>query len=89
MYVLFMLWAPPQGFASGSLEDVLSVSIACLPHHTFASEKYLAEVARLKSTVMEGELERPAADVARIFQQVHHGRHPRCHRLEFVKHALW
>ena len=59
-----------KGFAGFSLEDVLDVKVSCLPHHSFASDQYQREVDRLKSSVVEGEGETPAAEVARLLQQV-------------------
>lgn len=52
------------------MEGVLDVKVSCLPHHSFANDKYLVEVGRLKSSVMEGGGETPAAEVARLLQHV-------------------
>ncbi|CAM9418344.1 unnamed protein product, partial [Choristocarpus tenellus] len=70
---LSTLWADavkPEGFANASLEDVVSVKVACLPHHRFASDSFLVEVSEIKSKIMEGEPETPAAEVARLLQEV-------------------
>lgn len=48
----------------------MDVKVSCLPHHSFASDQYLQEVGRLKTSVMDGEAETPAAEVARLLQQV-------------------
>lgn len=64
------VWYSFKGFAGTSLGDVLDVKVSCLPHHSFDNDKYLVEVGRLKSSVMEGGGETPAAEVARLLQHV-------------------
>eukprot|EP00904_Undaria_pinnatifida_P007557 jgi/Undpi1/3931/HiC_scaffold_16.g07299.m1 len=67
------VWAAavkPEGFLDASLEDVLEVKVSCLPHHSFASDQYLLEVGKLKTSVTEGEAATSAAEVARLLQQV-------------------
>lgn len=64
------------------------MSVSCLPHYTFASEKYLEEVKQLKSGVVEGEAETPATDVARLVQQVGaHDPHGSCRF--YLSHATY
>lgn len=48
----------------------MDVSVSCLPHHTFESDKYEAQVAEVKSIIMDGAAETPAEEVARLLQQV-------------------
>lgn len=41
-----------------------------LPHHSFASDEYLLGAGLLKNSVMDGAADTPAAEVARLLQQV-------------------
>lgn len=59
-----------QGFEGAALSDVLDVKVFTLPHHSFASDEYLLGAGLLKNSVMEGAVETPAAEVARLLQQV-------------------
>ncbi|CAM9636157.1 unnamed protein product [Discosporangium mesarthrocarpum] len=60
----------PEGFDAASLEDVVEVKVSCLPHHSFATDSFLAEVSQIRSNIMEGVAETAAVEVARLLQQV-------------------
>lgn len=59
-----------KGFEGAGLSDVLDVKVFTLPHHSFASDEYLLGAGLLKNSVMEGAASTPAAEVARLLQQV-------------------
>ncbi|CAM9173676.1 unnamed protein product [Hapterophycus canaliculatus] len=60
----------PEGFTGATLSDLLDVKVFTLPHHSFASDEYLLGAGLLKNSVMAGTAETPAAEVARLLQQV-------------------
>lgn len=47
------------------------MKVFTLPHHSFASDEYLLGAGLLKNSVMDGAAGTPAAEVARLLQQVY------------------